>query len=78
MQSTWPIYSQEGLGRRVDRPDGEILSVRFVSVVTGVWSGLRNKSKENSDGTDQRLPSDFWMLAGTIPGAQMAEPMRDA
>jgi hypothetical protein len=34
-------------------------------VVTAVWSGLRNKSKENSDGTHLKLPPDIRMLAGT-------------
>ena len=28
-----------------------------------VWT--RNKSKENSDGTDQMLPPDFRMVVGT-------------
>lgn len=34
-------------------------------MVTAVLSGLRNKSKENSDGTHQKLPPDLWMLAGS-------------
>lgn len=34
-------------------------------MVTARWSGLRNQSKENWDGTDQKLLSDFWMLVGT-------------
>ncbi len=34
-------------------------------MVTAVWSGLRNKSKEYSDGTHQKLPPDLRMLVET-------------
>jgi hypothetical protein len=73
----WSRYLGEELGRRDDRPDGEKLSVRFVSVVTAVWSEIQIKAERN-----WMALTCFHMISGCsrelILGAQMAEPMQDA